>query len=55
MRDQALVHADLQSTHSAIDVGAGTGFTSVGVIGQVKSLTMLDRKYTTSNAGCNLA
>jgi hypothetical protein len=36
MRDQALVHADLQPTHTAIDIGAGTGFTSLGVISQVK-------------------
>jgi ubiquinone/menaquinone biosynthesis C-methylase UbiE len=45
MRDQALRHADLQKTHTAIDVGAGTGFTSAGVIGQVKSLTMLDQSH----------
>ena len=43
MRDQALEFADLQSGHSAIDVGAGTGFTSVGVIGRVRELTMLDQ------------
>lgn len=45
MRDQALVHADLQKTHEAIDVGAGTGFTSIGVIGKVKSLTMVDQSH----------
>ena len=45
MRDQALAHADLQKTHAAIDVGAGTGFTSAGVITQVHSLTMVDQSH----------
>lgn len=45
MRDQALEHADLQSSHTAIDVGAGTGFTSLGVIAKVKNLTMLDQSH----------
>jgi MPBQ/MSBQ methyltransferase len=45
MRTQALVHADLQKHHVAIDVGAGTGFTSTGVIQQVGKLTMLDQSH----------
>ena len=45
MRDQALVHADLKPTHTAIDVGCGTGFTSLGVIAQVGTLTMLDQSH----------
>ena len=31
MRNDALKHADLLPTHTAIDVGAGTGFTSCGM------------------------
>ena len=45
MRDEALLHADLQPGHTAIDVGAGTGFTSLGVIAKVGSLTMLDQSH----------
>jgi MPBQ/MSBQ methyltransferase len=45
MRDEALRHADLQPHHTAIDVGAGTGFTSIGVIREVQKLTMLDQSH----------
>lgn len=46
MRDQALVHADLCSECTVIDVGAGTGFTSIGVMRKgVSQLTMVDQSH----------
>lgn len=45
MRNKALEHADLDPSHTAIDVGAGTGFTSLGVVDKVGSLTMLDQSH----------
>eukprot|EP00937_MAST-01D_sp_MAST-1D-sp2_P003203 g3203.t1 len=47
MREQALAHANIQPGHLAVDVGAGTGFTSAGVAAKLTNpaaqLTMLDQ------------